>query len=61
MGFLPREHEARSRQVLDALNERLPHYMRPSDLVFLDEFPLNSNGKIDRGALADRLAARGSR
>lgn len=35
----------------DAAKEHLPAYMHPSAYVRLAEFPLNTNGKIDRNAL----------
>ncbi|MGF9820109.1 amino acid adenylation domain-containing protein [Brevibacillus agri] len=38
-------------ELVENLSEILPDYMVPSHFVFLDEFPRNLNGKIDRQAL----------
>lgn len=43
-------------EIFRQLRQRLPAYMMPNDLHVLREFPLNANGKIDRGALARKLA-----
>jgi len=34
------------------LKERLPYYMCPSKIVFVDQLPVTSAGKVDRGALS---------
>ncbi|WP_053213536.1 non-ribosomal peptide synthetase [Pseudomonas sp. Q12-87] len=39
--------------VLNALKAQLPDYMVPSHLLFIDRFPLNTNGKLDRKALPE--------
>ena len=36
------------RSLLDYLKIKMPNYMIPSKLIFLEKFPLNSNQKIDR-------------
>ncbi len=36
--------------LLDILKENLPDFMIPTNFIFLDKFPLTSNGKIDRKA-----------
>ncbi|MFP1950258.1 AMP-binding protein [Lonsdalea quercina] len=46
------EHELRVH-----LSHHLPHYMVPTSIRFISEFPLNQNGKIDRQALLHRVAA----
>ena len=37
------------------LREELPSYMIPIKYIFVDDFPLNQSGKIDKKALARRL------
>lgn len=43
--------ESEKDEVSAKLKDKLPPFMLPSKTVRLDEFPLNKNGKIDRGAL----------
>ena len=47
----------RSQRIRAALGELVPAYMVPRRIVAVDAFPLNTNGKIDKKALAALLAA----
>jgi amino acid adenylation domain-containing protein len=38
-------------EIRNFLQQRLPSYMVPSDIVVLDQIPLTTNGKVDRAAL----------
>lgn len=42
--------------LMRSLRERLPAYMVPARLWYLEGLPLNANGKVDRPALARRAA-----
>ena len=43
------------------LRSKLPHYMVPSSFEFLEQFPRNPSGKIDRKALELRVPSAGDR
>ena len=45
----------RTKEILDQCRALLPEYMLPKDLFFLRNFPLNSNGKIDRKEISTIL------
>ena len=49
---------ATTRMLKAALSKRLPGYMVPRTFSYVDAFPLNANGKIDRAALARSEAGR---
>lgn len=49
-------HEATPASLRAALVSRLPSYMLPARWLALDALPRNANGKVDRRALAQRLA-----
>lgn len=40
-------------KIRKALSERIPSYMVPKKVIVLPEFPLNTNGKIDRKKLTE--------
>ncbi len=45
------------RELQDFARARLPHFLRPAELVLLGAWPRSPNGKIDRAALAERRRA----
>jgi bacitracin synthase 3 len=49
--YLIAEEDLEARYLSQFLKERLPAYMIPSHFVFLKQFPVSPNGKIDRKAL----------
>lgn len=49
------KYKGTSDQIIDYLKTQLPWYMIPNQVITLDSFPLNTNGKIDRVALVESL------
>ena len=45
------EGDRDTRELTEALKEKLPGYMLPNRFVALEEMPINLNGKIDRTLL----------
>jgi amino acid adenylation domain-containing protein/non-ribosomal peptide synthase protein (TIGR01720 family) len=52
-GEVPVVPDVPAEELRRQLLERLPRYEVPAYLVKMDRLPLNSNGKVDRGALPD--------
>jgi amino acid adenylation domain-containing protein len=50
-GLGPEQLEVRAEGFRAALSRVLPAYMVPSEFMVLDELPLSTNGKVDRGRL----------
>lgn len=48
--------QAEPEAIRSGLRARLPDYMVPASIVFLDRLPLNPNGKVDRAALPSPVA-----
>jgi len=46
-----RDKNVNSNDIRNYLKEKLPDYMVPSQIIFLNEMPLSQNGKVDRKAL----------
>jgi thioesterase domain-containing protein/acyl carrier protein len=53
------EQTSNTEQLWTYLQEHLPDYMLPAQLIVLDALPLNTNGKVDRHALLARRPEEG--
>lgn len=56
VAFVQRAIELHSKTLSEHLKACLPSYMIPSHWNFCDGFPLNSNGKIDRKKLLEKIS-----
>ncbi len=52
------ENHPTREQLSDYLAEQLPYYMVPGDVALVEEFPYNSNHKIDKNQLTERYVKR---
>ena len=49
--------ELEKKDIIKDLRQKLPVFMIPADIIHLDEFVLNKNGKIDRNVLKEMINA----
>ena len=47
--------ETDKKEIVTVLKTSLPVYMIPSNFIFIEEFPLTKNGKVDKRALEAKL------
>lgn len=59
IAYLIATPEPSTTELRDHLRQHLPDYMMPRDFVFVQEFPLNANGKVDRRRLEQIKATAG--
>ncbi|RPD91715.1 hypothetical protein EGM88_14340 [Aureibaculum marinum] len=53
--FVEGNSEQAKKDILLKLSKILPNYMLPKDILFIPEFPLNMNGKVDRKKLIEKI------
>jgi len=53
VGYYVAEKKLEEESILSYLHTKLPEYMIPTRLVYLESFPLTINGKLDRKALPE--------
>ena len=53
VSFILCEKEFDKEMARKNLSEKLPYYMVPADIIQLDDFPYNTNHKVDKKALVE--------
>ena len=53
--FIEGNLKIKKTELIQYLASVLPPYMVPKDIIELDEFPLNINGKVDRQKLIEKI------
>ena len=54
MFYVPKKFNYKENEIRKILATELPKYMRPRELIKIEQMPLNSNGKINRNLLAKK-------
>ncbi|MDQ6531223.1 amino acid adenylation domain-containing protein [Flavobacterium sp. LHD-85] len=54
VAYILKSDEVEKERIFEILKSNLPYYMIPNAIIFLDEFPLTPNQKIDRKSLSQR-------
>lgn len=47
------DHENARKSIIEEMKQKVPHYLIPSEIVFIDHFPVNANHKVDQAALLE--------
>jgi amino acid adenylation domain-containing protein len=55
IGLAVESKEFDTTQMINYMKTKMPAYMIPTQIIFVDEFPLNSNGKTDRNVLKSKF------
>jgi len=58
VSFIAESEEQEKTKILEYCRNRLPPYMIPKDIFFIDKIPLNDNGKFDKQKLIHILEAK---
>ncbi len=60
IGYYVAKKKLDDNKILNYLERNLPEYMVPKSLVYMDEFPITSHGKLDRKTLQEYSVLRSS-